>query len=71
MSKLTRRKKYPPPYDEKVATRIGETSTDGEKTETMLKDKRIFKRAILSAKKHGINLKPGRENQGHDEQDDG
>ena len=65
MSKLTRRKKYPPPYDEKVATRIGETSTDGEKTETMLKDKRIFKRAILSAKKHGINLKPGRENQGY------
>ena len=65
MSKLTRRKKYPPPYDEKVSTRIGETSTDGEKTETMLIDKRIFKRAILSAKKHGINLKPGRENQGY------
>ena len=53
MSKLTRRKKYPPPYDEKISTMVGETSTDEEKTKTLLKDKRIFTRAIFSAKNMG------------------
>ena len=63
MSKLTRRKKYPPPYDDKVSTRIGKTSPS-EKTQTMVNNKKIFQRAILNAQKHGIKLESGRQNLG-------
>ena len=54
MSKLTRKKKFPPPYDDR-----------NTKTQNVLTHKRIFQRAISSADKHGIKLKPGRENEGN------
>ena len=65
MSKLKRRRKNPSTYDEKNTLRIAETSPDVNSTPTMLKDKRIFQRGIINAQKHGINLEPGRENQGN------
>ena len=65
MSKLTRRKKYPPPYDDKTTTRTRQTSLDVTKTQTKIRYKKIFQRAISSAQKHGINLEPGRENKGN------
>ena len=66
-SKLARkRKKYPPPYEESkeqhimddkgsrknIMSNINETNTQGS----------IIKRAIASAQKHNIELKPGRAN---------
>ena len=65
MSKLTRRKKYPPPYDDKVLTRTEQTSPPEAKAKEMVKDKKIYQRAILSAKKHGLNLEPGTQNLGN------
>ena len=65
MSKLARRKNYPPPYDDKTTTRTRQTSLDVTKTETKIRYKKIFQRAISSAQKHGINLEPGRENKGN------
>ena len=59
-SKLTRkRKKYHPPYEEPMdetrsRKKLNETHTQGD----------IAQRAIASAKKHNINLKPGRANRG-------
>ena len=61
MSRLTRRRNFPPPYDDRKPPRTGQITHDVTSTH----DKRIFQRAVLSANKHGINLEPGRENNGY------
>ena len=66
MSKLTRRRrKFHPPFDEDNTSEAGQNTPNVTSTQDKISDKRIFQRAISSAKKHGINLVPGRENQGY------
>ena len=68
MSRLSRRKKptdedRKPPDDDRKPPRSEQITHD--ETSTSTHDKRIFQRAVLSANKHGINLEPGRENNGY------
>ena len=63
MSRLTRKRKFPTPYDDRKPPRSEQITHD--ETSTSTHDKRIFQRAVLSANKHGINLEPGRENNGY------
>ena len=65
MSKLKRKKKnYHHPFDETPANHPDE----GNKTQNQLNvtsTPKIFERAIASAEKHGIRLKPGKKNGGY------
>ena len=54
MSKSTRKKKFPPPNDDR-----------NNKTQKVPTHKIIFQRAISSAAKHGIKLAQGQENEGN------
>ena len=66
MSKLTRkRRKFHPPFDEEDTPEARQNPLNVTSTQDKICDKRIFQRAISSAKKHGINLVPGRENPGY------
>ena len=66
MSQLTRKRaKFHPPFDDDNTPKTGRKPPNVDSTQAEIKDKRIFQRAISSAKKHGINLVPGRGNQGH------
>ena len=66
MSKLTRKRaKFHPPFDDDIAQKTSQISPDMMSAKSEIKEKKIFKRAISSAKKHGINVIPGRENGGH------
>ena len=57
-----KRKKFQEPYKEYD----GSKKMESDKNEVqVLKNKRIFERAIENAKKHKIRLKPGTENNGH------
>ena len=62
-----KRKKFNKPYKEDIndADRIGCISIETTRNEIkLLKNHRIFERAISNAEKHGIKLKPGTENKG-------
>ena len=62
MSRLSRKRKYPLPCEDKNIKKIDQTSGTG--TTAVISDRRIFQRAISSAQKHGIKLVPGIENNG-------
>ena len=66
MAKLTlKRKKFHPPFDDNYTTKMDKKSHDIKSNQAEIKEKRIFQRAISSAKKHGISIILGRENGGH------
>ena len=66
MAKLTlKRRKFHPPFEDSNTPGTSQNSPNVTSSQPEVKEKRIFKRAISSAKKHGINLIPGRENGGH------
>ena len=66
MEKLTlKRRKFHPPFEDNNTTKISQNSPDVTSSQVEVRKKRIFQRAISSAKKHGINVIPGRENGGH------
>ena len=66
MSKLTRKRaKFHPPFDDDNAQKTSKISPDMTSAKSEINVKRIFQRAISSAKKHDINVIPGRENGGH------
>ena len=65
MAKLTpKRARFHPPFDDNCTQKTGQNSPNVRSNHAK-KEKRIFQRAISSAKKHGINLLPGRVNEGH------
>ena len=62
-SKLTRkRKKYHPPYEEPKEQHIMDEKSSQKTLNETNTEKVIVKRAIASAQKHNIELKPGRAN---------
>ena len=61
MSKLRKKRNYPATQEESRQSNK-EITTNEIKS---LKIPRIFQRAIANAEKHGINLKPGTENNGN------
>ena len=66
MSKLTRKRaNFHPPSDDDNAQKTSKISPDMMSAKSGIDVKRIFQRAISSAKKHGISVIPGRENGGH------
>ena len=66
MAKLTRKRaKFHPPFDDNNTPKTGQNSPDIRSAQAEIGEKRIFQRAISSAKKHGISLVPGRKNHGH------